>query len=92
MSLKILPLAITMMAGPQIMSAVIFVTSKEAVRLSLAFQLGVAVATTVGTAIATGLVSALGLDLGDSSTEARRGCTSRWGWSRCSCSLRSGTT
>jgi len=73
MSLKILPLAITMMAGPQIMSAIIFVTHREAVRVSLAFLLGVAVATTVGTAIARGLVSALGLDLGDPSDRGSAG-------------------
>jgi cytochrome c biogenesis protein CcdA len=73
MTLNILPLAITMMAGPQIMSAIIFVTHREAVRVSLAFLLGVAVATTVGTAIAKGLVSALGIDLGDSSDRGSAG-------------------
>ena len=37
MNLQILPLAITMMAGPQIMSAIIFVTTSGAVKLSAAF-------------------------------------------------------
>jgi hypothetical protein len=73
MSLQILPLAITMMAGPQIMSAIIFVTGSDAVRVSLAFLLGVAVAATAGTAIAKLLVSALGIDLGDSSDSGSTG-------------------
>ena len=69
MNLDILPLAITMMAGPQIMSAIIFVTASKAVKLSASFIVGVAVATTVGVAIALALVSLLGngLPLGDSS-------------------------
>ena len=41
MSTSILPLAITMMAGPQIMSAIVFVTSMQALRNSLAFVTGV---------------------------------------------------
>ncbi|MCL8013361.1 GAP family protein [Streptomyces sp. AS02] len=61
--LNVLPLAVTMMLGPQIMSAIIFVTTPRAVRVSLGFLTGVAVATTVGTAIAMGLASLL--DLGD---------------------------
>ncbi|MFE0251136.1 GAP family protein [Streptomyces sp. NPDC059010] len=61
--LNVLPLAVTMMAGPQIMSAIIFVTTPRAVRVSLGFLTGVAVATTVGTAITLGLASLL--DLGD---------------------------
>ena len=48
MNLQILPLAITMMAGPQIMSAIIFVTADRAVPISLAFVVGVAIATTLG--------------------------------------------
>ncbi|WP_369169071.1 GAP family protein [Streptomyces sp. R28] len=61
--LNVLPLAVTMMIGPQIMSAIIFVTAPRAVRVSLGFLLGVAVAATVGTAITWGLASAF--DLGD---------------------------
>ncbi|AZQ34469.1 GAP family protein [Streptomyces cyaneochromogenes] len=61
--LNVLPLAVTMMLGPQIMSAIIFVTTPRAVRVSLGFLTGVAVATTVGTAITMGLASLL--DLGD---------------------------
>lgn len=60
MNLQILPLAITMMAGPQIMSAIVFVTTPRAVRVSLAFLIGVVLATTVGVLIARGLAALLG--------------------------------
>jgi hypothetical protein len=66
-SLEILPLAITMMAGPQIMSAILLLTSPRPVRGSVAFLLGVGLAATVGTAITTTLVGLLGqqVDLGE---------------------------
>jgi hypothetical protein len=48
---EILPLALTMMIGPQIITAIILVTSKDAVRASLAFIVGVALAATTGTVI-----------------------------------------
>ena len=48
MDLPILPLAVTMMAGPQLVSSVILVTTPRAVRVSLAFLAGVAVAVAVG--------------------------------------------
>src|SRR5918997_2276500 len=51
MNQAILPLAITMMAGPQIMSAIIFVTASKPVRLSVAFLAAVAIAAAVGVAI-----------------------------------------
>ncbi len=75
MNLDILPLAITMMAGPQIMSAIIFVTASKAVKLSASFIVGVAVATTVGVAMALALVSLLGngLPMGDSSDNGSTG-------------------
>jgi hypothetical protein len=73
MKLQVLPLAITMMAGPQIMSAIIFVTSDKAVKLSLAFIAGVAIGVTAGVVIAKGLVSLLGLSLGDSSDSSSAG-------------------
>jgi hypothetical protein len=56
----VLPLAITMMAGPQIMSAIIFVTAERAVRLSLAFLCGVLAATVIGVGLARGLAGLLG--------------------------------
>ena len=73
MSLAVLPLAITMMAGPQIMSDLIFVTSEKAVRTCGAFVIGVAIAVSAGVALATGLVSLLDLDLGDSSDNSSTG-------------------
>jgi hypothetical protein len=73
MSLQILPLAITMMAGPQIMSDIVFITSRRAVAVDGAFLIGVAIAVTAGTAIAWGLVSLLGIDLGDSSDSGSAG-------------------
>jgi threonine/homoserine/homoserine lactone efflux protein len=75
MNLQILPLAITMMAGPQIMAAIIFVTAPKAVRVSLPFLAGVAIATTVGVIITTTIASLLGnsISLGDSSDSASTG-------------------
>jgi cytochrome c biogenesis protein CcdA len=74
-NLEILPLAITMMAGPQIMAAIVFVTNERAIPVSVAFVAGVAIAVTVGVAIATGLASLLGdnVALGDSSDEGSAG-------------------
>ncbi|GAA0504450.1 GAP family protein [Saccharopolyspora thermophila] len=60
MNLQILPLAITMLAGPQIMSAIVFVTTARPVRVSVAFLLGVLVATTAGVLVARGLAALLG--------------------------------
>jgi len=75
MSTQVLPLAITMMAGPQIMSAIIFVTAERAVPISVAFVVGVAIAATAGTAIALGLASLLGdaTPLGQSSDSGSKG-------------------
>ena len=71
MNLQILPLAITMMAGPQIMSAIIFVTAPKALRVSIPFLAGVTIATTVGVAITTFLASLL--SLGDPSDSGSTG-------------------
>ena len=60
MSTNIVPLAITMMAGPQIMSAIIFVTTERPVRLSLAFISGAAIGVTAGVIVTRGLASLLG--------------------------------
>ena len=60
MNQAILPLAITMMAGPQIMSAIIFVTASKPVKVSASFIAGVAIATTVGVAITLTAVTLLG--------------------------------
>ena len=69
MNLEILPLAITMMAGPQIMSAIIFVTTPKPVKVSVTFIAAVAIAVTVGVLITRTLAALLGniVSLGDPS-------------------------
>jgi hypothetical protein len=59
MELAILPLAITMMAGPQIMSAIIFVTAPKPVKVSVSFVVAVAIAATVGVLITKTLAALL---------------------------------
>lgn len=75
MDLKILPLAVTMMVGPQILSAIIFVTSPRAVRASLAFLLGIAAGTTAGVALMRGVAALLGhaVDTGSPSDKGSAG-------------------
>jgi Sap, sulfolipid-1-addressing protein len=72
-NLEILPLAITMMAGPQIMSAIIFVTAEKAVPISLAFVGGVAIATTLGVLVVYLIGKATDIDLGDPSDPGSTG-------------------
>jgi hypothetical protein len=69
MNLAVIPLAITMNAGPQIMSAIIFVTARKPLKLSAYFLAGVVIALTVGVTITFTLATALGnsISLGDSS-------------------------
>ena len=57
MSLAVLPLAITMNAGPQIMSALNFVTTEKPLKLSAYFMTGVVIAVTVGVTITYTLAS-----------------------------------
>jgi hypothetical protein len=66
---QLLPLAITMMAGPQILSAIIFVTGEGAVRVSLAYVAAVAIAASIAVLVWFLLAGALGdsLNLNDSS-------------------------
>ena len=75
MSLTVLPLAITMNAGPQIMSAIIFVTAPKALRLSAYFLAGVVIAVTVGVTVTYTLATVLGnsVSLGDSSDSGSLG-------------------
>jgi Sap-like sulfolipid-1-addressing protein len=61
MNLAVLPLAVTMMAGPQILSAFLFVTSESAVVVSSAFLAGVVIAVTAGVAVTSWLAGAIGL-------------------------------
>ena len=69
MNLAILPLAITMNAGPQIMSALIFITASKPLKLSAAFLAGVVIAVSVGLTITYTIASLLGnsISLGDPS-------------------------
>jgi Sap, sulfolipid-1-addressing protein len=75
MSLSVIPLAITMNAGPQIMSAIIFVTAPKALKLSAYFLAGVVIAVTVGVTVTYTLASVLGntISLGDSSDNGSLG-------------------
>jgi hypothetical protein len=75
MSLAVIPLAITMNAGPQIMSAIIFVTASKPLKLSAYFITGVVLAVTVGVTITYTLASVLGnsVSLGDSSNSGSLG-------------------
>jgi hypothetical protein len=61
MNLAVLPLAVTMMAGPQILAALVFATNRRAVAVSAAFVAGVAIAATTGVAIMRWLAGAVGL-------------------------------
>ena len=61
-----------MMAGPQILTAIVFVTHPDAVRVSLAYLAGVAIAATAGTTLYYLLAGVLG-DLGSPSDEGSTG-------------------
>src|ERR671913_86431 len=75
MSLAVIPLAITMNAGPQIMSAIIFVTAPKALKLSAYFLAGVVIAVTVGVTVTYTLATVLGnsVSLGDPSDSGSLG-------------------
>src|SRR5919112_1381961 len=75
MSLAVIPLAITMNPGLQIMSAIIFVTANKPLKLSAYFLTGVVIAVTVGLTITYTLASVLGnsVSLGDSSDSGSLG-------------------
>ncbi len=75
MSLAVIPLAITMNAGPQIMSAIIFVTANKPLKLSAYFITGVVIAVTVGVTITYTLATVLGntVSLGDPSDSGSLG-------------------
>src|SRR5215208_3774357 len=74
-SLSVIPLAITMNAGPQIMSAIIFVTATKPLKLSAYFITGVVIAVTAGLTITYTLATLLGnsTSLGDSSDSGSLG-------------------
>jgi Sap, sulfolipid-1-addressing protein len=71
MDLHVIPLAITMMAGPQIISSIIFVTRESgAVKVSVAYVSAIFLAACLGVLICMGLASLLGnaIDLGSGGT------------------------
>jgi hypothetical protein len=74
-SLAVIPLAITMNAGPQIMSAIIFITASKPLKLSAYFLAGVVVAVTLGLTITYTLARVLGnsVSLGDPSNSGSLG-------------------
>ncbi len=75
MNLDILPLAITMMVGPGIMADIVLITAPKPVKVSAAFVLGVAIATTAGVLVALVIASLVdgSLSLGDPSNEGSIG-------------------
>ena len=75
MNLDVLPLAITMNAGPQIMSAIIFVTAQKPLKVSSYFLAGVVIAVTAGVTITYTVATALGnsISLGDPSNSGSLG-------------------
>jgi hypothetical protein len=74
-SLTVLPLAITMNAGPQIMSAIIFITASKPLKLSAYFLAGVVIAVTAGVTITYTVATTLGnsISLGDPSNSGSLG-------------------
>jgi threonine/homoserine/homoserine lactone efflux protein len=66
-SLQILPLGLIMVMGPQILTAIFLVTSRQPVRNSIAMLLGVVVAAGLSVGIWYGLSSALNLSTKSSS-------------------------
>jgi len=58
-----------MMAGPQMMSAIIFVTSPKLKKTSLGFLLGIVLATSAGVLIMLGVASLLGSNVALGSSE-----------------------
>ncbi len=75
MNLAVLPLAITMNAGPQIMSAILFVTARKPLKLSAYYIAGAVIAVTAGVTITFTLASVLGnsVSLGDPSDSGSLG-------------------
>jgi threonine/homoserine/homoserine lactone efflux protein len=75
MNLDFLPLAITMRVEPGIMADVVLITAPRPVKVSAAFVLGVAIATTIGVLVALALASVLGesVSLGSPSSNGSLG-------------------
>lgn len=69
MDSSIIPLAITMMAGPQILSAIIFVTSDKPIAISLAYVTAILLTTAAWVAIWLLIASAFGDKLHEHATK-----------------------
>ena len=63
---QILPLGLIMVMGPQILTAIFLVTSRQPIRNSAAMLIGVTLAATLGVAIWFGVAELIGLDPKDS--------------------------
>lgn len=63
---QLLPLALTMMVGPQIITAILLTTAKDVVKPSLAYIGGVAFAATTGTLVLYTIASIFSLSKSDS--------------------------
>jgi hypothetical protein len=61
-SLQILPLALIMVMGPQILTSIFLVTSREPVKNSIAMLIGVVLAASLSLLIWFGIVKAIGID------------------------------
>lgn len=61
MFLEILPLAITMVAGPQILTSIVLVTNKQPVKVSLAYLAGILLAVSTGLTAAFTVARLIGL-------------------------------
>jgi Sap, sulfolipid-1-addressing protein len=72
-NLQVLPLAVTMLVGPGIMAAVILITTRDPLRVSLAYVLGFAISTAAGVAVATGIAALSGIDFGSSGDSGSTG-------------------
>jgi hypothetical protein len=60
--LQILPLALIMVMGPQILTSIFLVTSREPVKNSIAMLVGVVLAACISLAVWFGIVKAIGID------------------------------
>jgi hypothetical protein len=60
--LQVLPLALIMVMGPQILTAIFLVTSREPVKNSISLLVGVVLAASLSMVIWYGLVKAIGID------------------------------
>jgi len=66
MFLEILPLAITMVAGPQILTSIVLVTNKQPVKASLSYLAAILLTVSAGIAMAFTAARLLGLHAGSS--------------------------